>query len=102
MPEAITLLVSQGPLGLVAGLFVYLYLNERTQRNTDRKDSEKELKAQQDKQAKELDDVRLTQIAREREMAQTLTEYGAGVVQSIEQAEFLARELRRMYERQGR
>jgi hypothetical protein len=100
--EAITLLLSQGPLGLVAGLFVYLYLNERSMRNTERTECEKKAKEQREKQADELDEVRQTQIAREREMAKTLQEYGTSVVQAIEQAEFLARELRRAYERQGR
>lgn len=102
MPEAIALLISQGPLGLVAGLFVYLYLNERKQRHEDQKAAEKELHEQRDRYYSELDKVRRSQIDREREVAKTLEEYGRGIVQALDQSEFLAKELRRMYERPGR
>lgn len=85
MFDPVTLLLSQGPLGLVAGIFVWLYLSERKRANE-----------QKETYTKELDQVRQHQIQREQEIAQTLESYGKSVVEAVDRCTFLAEELRRV------
>ena len=102
MPEATIWLMTQGVLGVVSALFIYLYLSERTAKNKAAKECEKELKDQREKYCSDLDNVRQAQITRERELAKTLEDYGRSVLDAVEQADFLSKELRRMYERRER
>ena len=95
MEEVLTLLVSQGPLGMVAALFIGLYLQER-KRNTDQTTGQAaELARIREVHYDKLDTIRQSQISREQEVAKTLEEYGRGVVEAIDRTAFLAQELRR-------
>jgi len=100
------LLLTQGPVGLVAGLFVWLYLAERKRNNALVLAQASQLKVvnelhndmvtqMRDQHADQLDDVRQCQISREQEMAHSLHEYGESVVEAIDQATKLVREIRR-------
>lgn len=102
LPEGIQLLLSQGPVGLIAGLFVWLYLKERKEHADLRTKKEDENKADRETHYKQLDAVRQAQINREAEVAQTLDEYGRSVVTAVEQTASLAKELRSIYARRDR
>jgi len=93
MEQALSLLVQQGPLGLVAGLFVYLYLHERA-KNTDLQN--KIIEREQHNYAT-LDKIRESQIRREQEIAQTLEGYGKGVIEAVHHSTVVVEELRRLY-----
>jgi hypothetical protein len=95
MPEWISLLLTQGPLGIIAGLFLWLYLLERKRGNKLTTDHAKELMDQREAHFQRLDGVRQAQISREQEVARTLDEYGRSVVIAIDQTSFLANEIRR-------
>lgn len=95
--EAITLLLSQGPMGLVAGLFVWLYLNERRRTQDAVKTAEEENKKLREKYYEQLDGVRKSQISREQEISAALEEYGRSVIAAVDQTTFLAKELRRIH-----
>jgi hypothetical protein len=102
LPEGLQLLLSQGPVGLVAALFVWLYLNERKENAALRTKKEEENRADRELHYKQLDAVRQAQINRESEIAQTLDEYGRSVVTAVEQTSSLAKELRSIYARRDR
>ena len=96
MPELLTILVSQGPLGILSSIFVWLYLAERKRANETTISNNVELTHLREEHYEKLDAVRRSQIAREQEIAKTLEEYGRGVVEAIDRSAFLAEELRRM------
>ena len=96
------LILTQGPLGVVAGLFIWLFIRQLATNKKDAKDHATELatlnkaiNAERDNQYKTLDEVREAQIAREQEIAKTLKEYGKSVVIAIDQTAVIAQELRR-------
>ena len=101
------LLLAQGPLGLIAGLFVWLYLSERKSHAAAAKEHATTLKTLNAKHADEtltarehhfiqLDSVRQVQISREQEVATNLQDYGETVVEAIDQATKLVEEIRRL------
>lgn len=96
MDNALTLLLSQGPIGIIAGIFVWLYLAERKSANEHSKRHNEELRQLREENYVRLDQVRQAQIAREQEIARTLDEYGRSVVEAVDRAAFLAEELRRL------
>lgn len=98
--EAITLLLSQGPMGLVAGLFVWLYLSERRRATESSRKADEESRLQREKHYEQLDGVRKSQIAREQEISGTLEQYGRSCITAVEQTTFLAQELRRIHDRE--
>jgi len=98
--EPITLLLSQGPMGLVAGLFLWLYLNERKRATDSIRRADEESKAQREKHYEQLDGIRKSQIAREQEISTTLEQYGRSCINAVEQTTFLAQELRRIHDRE--
>jgi hypothetical protein len=98
--EAITLLLSQGPMGLVAGLFLWLYLSERKRATDTTRKAEEENRLQREKHYEQLDGVRKSQIAREQEISGTLEQYGRSCIAAVEQTTFLAQELRRIHDRE--
>ena len=87
-------------MGLVAGLFIWLYLNERKRASSAANRSDEENRAQREKHFQQLDDIRKSQIAREQEISATLEQYGRSCVNAIEQTAYLARELRRIHDRE--
>jgi len=96
------LILTQGPLGIVAGLFIWLFIRqlaankaEAAAHDTEIKALNETIKKEREDQYKTLDGVRETQIAREKEVAQTLKEYGKSVVIAIDQTAIIAQELRR-------
>jgi len=93
MDAILTIFLQQGPLGLIAGLFIFLYLQERT------KNSELQAKIHEIQQHNyaTLDKVRESQITREQEVAGTFEEYGKGVVEAVHHATLVAEELRRLH-----
>lgn len=96
MENALTLLISQGPVGVIAGVFIWLYLAERKSANEQMKTHNEELRQLREDNYQKLDVIRQTQISREQEIAKTLDEYGRSVVESVDRAAFLAEELRRL------
>lgn len=96
------LILTQGPLGIVAGLFIWLFLKQLSINKTESTAHDAEIKAlnetiktERENQYKTLDGVREGQIAREQEVAQTLKEYGKSVVTAVDQTAVIAGELRR-------
>jgi dihydroxyacetone kinase-like predicted kinase len=96
------LILTQGPLGIVAGLFIWLFMRqlalnkiESTAHDAEIKALNETIKTERENQYKTLDGVREAQIAREREVAQTLKEYGQSVVIAVDQTAIIAQELRR-------
>lgn len=96
------LILTQGPLGIVAGLFIWLFLRElNTNKTNSKKQAETvaalndELRKEREHQYKVLDEVRQAQIAREQEVARTLKEYGKSVVTALDQTTAIAQDLRR-------
>lgn len=83
----------QGPLGLIAGLFVYLYFNERSKHN----ESQTKLIDAHKHHYETLDKIRENQIRREQEVAHTLEEYGKGVIEAVQNSTIVAEELRRLH-----
>lgn len=91
------LILTQGPLGIVAGLFIWLYVRELSlSRNTTKEHAEDiaalntTLQTERDRQYAQLDEVRLAQIAREQEVARTLKEYGKSVLTALDQITSIA------------
>ena len=93
MDAIVTTFLQQGPLGLIAGLFIFLYMQERT-KNTELQTKINEI--QQHNYAT-LDHVRESQIKREQEVAGTFEEYGKGVIEAVHHATLVAEELRRLH-----
>lgn len=100
MPEFVTMVLANGPMGLVAGIFIYLYLKEQAKRDLENKEHADELDKIRKAHADKLDGVREAQIMREQEIARTLEEYGRSIVVAVDQATFLAKELRRIHDRE--
>lgn len=96
------LILTQGPLGIVAGIFIWLFLSELKNNKELTKQHAHEieelytkLNGERENQYVLLDGVRQAQIAREQDVAQTLKEYGKSVVIAIDQTTLIAQELRR-------
>jgi uncharacterized membrane protein len=87
-------------MGLVAGLFIWLYLSERKRASADADKADEENRAQRERHFQQLDDIRKSQIAREQEISATLEQYGRSCVAAVEQTMFLAKELRRIHDRE--
>jgi hypothetical protein len=100
VPEFVETILSNGPMGLVAGIFIYLYLNLQKQRDADAKSHSEELAKLRKEHADKLDGVRESQISREQEISRTLEEYGRSTVVAVDQTTFLAKELRRIHDRE--
>lgn len=94
MEPILTLFLQQGPLGLIAGLFIFLYMQERS-KNGDLQGKINEI---QQHNYTTLDRVRESQIKREQEVAGTFEEYGKGVVEAVHHATLVAEELRRLHD----
>lgn len=93
MEAVITAIAQQGPLGLIAGLFIYLYMSEK-KKNSDLQNKVAEIhKYNYDT----LDKVRESQIAREQEVTATLEAYGKGVIEAVQHASTVVDELRRLH-----
>ena len=86
-------LISQGPLGLLACVFLWLYIQERKKLGK----REKDCTECRERQHTSVDTIRLSQIDREKEFTKTLEDYGRQLADAVERAEFLATELRRIY-----
>jgi len=100
MESIFPVLLTQGPLGVISGIFIWLYLAERKRANTQQDCHTKQLESLRAAHYERLDGVRQAQISREQEVARTLDEYGRSVVEALATTEMLARELRRSnYER---
>lgn len=91
MPEWLLQLTTQGPLGIITVIFVWLYLNERNRNHDLLIQNAQLLEEHRDK----LDSVRVAQIGREQEVSNTLKEYGEGLVEAVDRAAFIAEEIRR-------
>lgn len=96
------LILTQGPLGIVAGLFIWLFLRQLgsnkalTDSHTAKiAEMHETIKEERENQYAQLDAVRQAQITREQEVAQTLKEYGKSVVIALDQTTFIAKELGR-------
>lgn len=91
MPEIVSLLLTQGALGVLAAVFLVLYLQERKRNN----ELQITLQNQREEYTKKVDTVRVSQLEREREIAKTLDEYGRSVVLAVDQTAMIAQEIRR-------
>lgn len=91
MPEWLIQLTTQGPLGIISVVFIWLYLNERNRNHELLVKNAQLLEEHRDK----LDAVRVAQIGREQEVSATLKEYGEGLVEAVDRAAFIAEEIRR-------
>jgi dihydroxyacetone kinase-like predicted kinase len=96
------LILTQGPLGIVAGLFIWLFIRQLTNNKTQTEAHAAEIKelngiikTERERQYEQLDGVRQVQIIREQEIARTLKEYGKSVVVALDQTTLIAQELRR-------
>jgi hypothetical protein len=90
--DPVSILLSQGPLGIIAGIILWLYLAEKKRNH----DLNKYLDVLREENYRKIDEVRQQQISREQEVAKTLDEYGRSVVLAVDQTAYLAKELRRM------
>ena len=93
MEEIITVLLQQGPLGIISGIFIYLYINERSKNN----DLQNKINDIHSNHYQTLDVLRQSQIKREQEVAKVLEEYGRGTISAVNYTRSLAEELRRIY-----
>lgn len=91
--DPVSLLLSQGPLGIIAGIILWLYLAEK--RRT--KELNELLDTLRENHFRRLDEVRQQQIAREQEVARTLDEYGRSVVAAVDQTAYIVKEFRRFH-----
>ena len=89
MPEWLLPILTQSGLGITAAVFIKLYLSERKTANAQLQTHNSALDAVRKVHYEQLDGVRAEQIAREREVAKTLDEYGKSVVEAVEQRELL-------------
>lgn len=97
MDQALSELLQHGILGLVAALFVYLYMHERA-KNTE---LQNKLIEREQHNYSTLDKIRESQIKREQEVAQTLEGYGKGVLEAVHHSTVVVEELRRLYDGRG-
>jgi hypothetical protein len=96
MENILPVLLQQGSLGIVASIFIYLYLNERNKNQ----ELQNKISTTYEHHYRKLDEVRQAQIEREQEVAQTLEAYGKGVVEAVRHTTAVADELRRLHHEQ--
>lgn len=90
MAELITALLTYGPLGIISGILLKMYLAEKQARTDDNKKLNKTIQDLLEKHNTDLENLRSIFSEREKEYNQTLKEYGKSVVDSIEQVSQLA------------
>lgn len=93
MENALTVILQQGPLGAITVLFIYLYLSERSKAS----DLQVKMAEVHKHNYETLDRVRESQIRREQEVANTLEEYGKGVIEAVHHSTVVSEELRRLH-----
>ncbi len=94
MPEWLLPILTQSGLGITAAVFIKLYLSERKTANEQLQTHNSALDEVRKVHYEQLDGVRAEQIAREREVANTLEEYGRSVVEAIERTAMLVEDRR--------
>lgn len=87
------ILLSQGPLGLICALLLWLFLAERKKAATEQTARLHTVEKHHD----EIDIIRLAQIEREKTFSKTLEDYGHSVLIALDRINFLSEELRKIY-----
>lgn len=90
MAELITALLTYGPLGIISGVLLKMYLAEKETRQTREKELTEKIETILSKHAQDLKDLYDTQNQREKEVNRMLKDYGQGVVDAVEQTHDLA------------
>lgn len=91
--EIITALFTYGPLGIISGILLKLYIQERHQSKKDIAELNGRIQEMLERHAEALDSIRTAQTAREKEVSNMLQDYGNSVVNAVEQVHALGERL---------
>lgn len=86
MSELIAALLTNGPLGLFAGIILKMYLDEKKQSREKIDDLNDKIQEILSNQSTTLADIYSKQNKREEEINATLKDYGQGLVDAVERA----------------
>lgn len=90
MAELITALLTYGPLGIISGVLLKMYLKEKQDHADDNKKLNDKIQELLEKHNDELERVRAAQTEREKQVNKMLKDYGQSVVDAVGQTSQLA------------
>lgn len=111
-----TALIEHGAVGILALILLWLYTREKgevrrlntlitqlqidnqTAAQTAERSLQEVLLQKQEEKLTQIDEIRLHQIAREQEFADTIQAIGTGTLEAIDKCETVAHELRRLHD----
>jgi len=89
----ITALLTYGPLGIISGILLKMYLEEKKQSKADIEALNKRIQTLLHAHSETLQGISVEQTNREKEVNRLLKEYGQGVVDAVDQTHSLAERL---------
>lgn len=90
MAELITALLTYGPLGIISGILLKMYLEEKRAHAEDNKKLNTKIQELLEKHNDELEEIRELQTEREKQHNKMLKDYGQSVVDAVDQTSQLA------------
>lgn len=93
MAELITALLTYGPLGIISGILLKMYLEEKKRAAEKIEALNKTIQDLLQRHSETLQDISAAQNSREEDVNRMLKDYGQGVVDAVEQTHSLAERL---------
>lgn len=93
MAELITALLTYGPLGIISGVLLKMYVEEKKQAVEKVEALNKTIQELLTRHSATLQDISAAHLAREKNVNQMLKDYGQSVVDAVEQNHSLAERL---------